>query len=74
MFISASKGNDKYSFINLARAYTYGQGTEIDLDVAKQWCQKAVDLKVSGSQKLMEEIEEKMKKKGKGFSIFKKKK
>ena len=74
LFVEASKGHDQYSYINLARSYTYGQGTDIDLEVAKQWCQKAIDENVKGAEKLMKEIEEKMKKKKKGLlSSFKKK-
>ena len=74
LFINASKGHDIYSYINLARAYTYGQGTEIDLEVAKQWCQKAVDYHVNGANELMKEIDGKLGKKKRGKSLFRRKK
>ena len=74
LFVEASKGHDQYSYINLARAYTFGQGTDIDLVVAKQWCQKAINENVKGADKFMKEIEEKMKKqKKRSLSSLKKK-
>ena len=73
LFVDAAKGHDEHAYLNLARAYTYGQGTDIDLTAAKEWCQKAIDCEINDADELMKEIESKSQSK-KGFSIFKRKK
>ena len=59
LFLQAAKLDNENAYLNLARAYTYGQGTKVSIKDAKYWCQKALDAQVDGAKELMKVIKRK---------------